>query len=82
MGHEHNYKSCRDGVCGDTIVTCKHCRADVHCYTIPENWVDCCKHPQNKCPHKGLYVLFCSTKCRDVYMNVYDREINLKKKDS
>ena len=72
MSHEHNYKSCRDGVCGDTIVTCNHCRVDVHCHTIPGDWVDCCRYPRNKCTHKDIFVMFCTTKCRDFYMEVYE----------
>ena len=79
MGHVHNYKSCRDGVCGDTIVTCKHCRLDLHCHLIPGDWLGCCSLHTTKCPHKGLYVMFCSSECRTAYMTVYDRQMNVEK---
>jgi hypothetical protein len=79
MGHIHNYKTCRDGVCGDTIVTCKQCRLDLHCYTIPADWLGCCALHSSKCPHKDLFVIFCSAHCRRVYMEVYDRQMNVEK---
>ena len=77
MGHIHNYKTCRDGVCGETIVTCKQCRMDLHCFTFPADWLGCCTLNWSKCVHKDISLIFCSAHCRRDYMIAYDERLKM-----
>ena len=72
MSWHHYTPMCRDGVCGDIIITCIHCNTDAHAYLFPADWVVCCDLRSSLDGHPLKYhTVFCSRVCELSYLQLH-----------